>query len=75
MDDVAVGLALRRIRLRRNERQADVAARADVAPSTYYEIERATSTASRWGPFGGCVTPSKCDSTSLPGGGAAISIG
>lgn len=40
MDDLSVGLALRRIRLRRNERQVDVAGRAAVSASTYSEIER-----------------------------------
>jgi transcriptional regulator with XRE-family HTH domain len=40
VDDLTFGLGLRRVRLRRNERQADVAVRARVAPSTYSEIER-----------------------------------
>jgi transcriptional regulator with XRE-family HTH domain len=40
VDDLTFGLGLRRIRLRRNERQVDVATRAGVAASTYSEIER-----------------------------------
>ncbi|HEX4898608.1 MAG TPA: helix-turn-helix transcriptional regulator, partial [Candidatus Limnocylindrales bacterium] len=40
MDDVTLGLSLRRVRLRRDERQADVAARAGVGTSAYSEIER-----------------------------------
>lgn len=40
MDDVTFGLSLLRVRLRRDERQADVAARAGVGTSTYSEIER-----------------------------------
>jgi transcriptional regulator with XRE-family HTH domain len=40
MDDVTFGLSLRRVRLRRNERQADVAARARMSPSTYSRVER-----------------------------------
>jgi transcriptional regulator with XRE-family HTH domain len=40
MDDVAFGLALRRVRLRRNERQVDVAARAGISQSEYSLIER-----------------------------------
>lgn len=40
MDDGTIGLALRRIRLRRDERQADVAARAGVTQSTYSLAER-----------------------------------
>lgn len=40
MDDVGIGTALRRIRLRRNDRQSDVAGRAGVSRSTYSAIER-----------------------------------
>lgn len=37
---MGLGLALRRVRLRRDERQADVAARAGMSQATYSEIER-----------------------------------
>lgn len=40
MDDIAFGLALRRVRLRRNERQVDVAIRAGMSQSEYSLIER-----------------------------------
>jgi transcriptional regulator with XRE-family HTH domain len=40
VDDQAVGLALRRVRLRRNERQQDVSARAGISPARYSAIER-----------------------------------
>ncbi len=40
MDDQAIGLALRRVRLRRNERQRDVAARSGISASLYSQIER-----------------------------------
>lgn len=40
MDDQAVGLAIRRVRLRRNERQQDVAARAAISRTAYSRIER-----------------------------------
>jgi transcriptional regulator with XRE-family HTH domain len=40
MDDLGFGLALRRVRLRRDERQADVAERAGISQATYSEIER-----------------------------------
>ena len=40
MDDQVVGLALRRVRLRRNERQCDVAKKAGVSASVYSDVER-----------------------------------
>jgi transcriptional regulator with XRE-family HTH domain len=40
VDDQAVGLALRRVRLRRNERQCDVAKKAGVSTSVYSGVER-----------------------------------
>jgi len=40
MDDLTFGLAMRRVRLRRNDRQADVALRAGVSQATYSELER-----------------------------------
>src|SRR3990172_3892363 len=40
MDGVAVGQALRRVRLKRNERQQDVAERAGISRATYSIIER-----------------------------------
>jgi len=40
MDDQSIGLALRRVRLRRNERQRDVAVRAGISQSAYSRLER-----------------------------------
>src|SRR5437867_5745108 len=40
MDDRSVGLALRRVRLRLNQRQADVAGRSGMSTSTYSALER-----------------------------------
>jgi HTH-type transcriptional regulator / antitoxin HipB len=40
MDDIRVGVAIRMVRIRRGLRQADVAARAHVSPSTVSRIER-----------------------------------